>query len=276
VHRREVANILVEDARAEGAEHIVVTGDLANLGLPAEYDEALAWLAGLGPPDRVSLVPGNHDIYSGRMHGASCLDSWGAYMTSCARGSECVPAGRGGFPYVRYTGPVALIGLNSALPRAPLIAAGRIGREQLERLSGVLDRLGKAGLIRVILIHHPPLPGQAPRQRALDDAADFEAIIRRHGAELVLHGHNHRDMLAWRKWSGGYVPVAGIASGSASRQHKNEPLARYRLFRIERQNDSARIEMVTRGLTEPGGPVIEIDRRLLYPQPVELKTTTFT
>ena len=48
-----------------------------------------------------------------------------------------------------------------------------------------------------VLIHHPPLPGQAKRFRGLEDAAGLEAVLSRHGAELVMHGHNHRNMLAW-------------------------------------------------------------------------------
>ncbi len=256
---------LVADARAQGAEHFAVTGDLANLGLPAEYDAARVWLATLGTTEQVTVVPGNHDIYTARLHGASCLDSWQAYMTSCARGQEVAPS-NGVNSFLRHVGPVALIGVNSALPRAPFIAAGRIGGEQLERLASVLDQLGATGQIRVVLIHHAPLPQQAPRQRALDDAAGFEAVIQQHGAELVLHGHNHRDMLAWREWSGKPVPVSGVASGSAAGLHKGEPLARYRLFQIEQRDGKPRIEMVTRGMTEPGGPVTAIDRRLLLPR----------
>jgi 3',5'-cyclic AMP phosphodiesterase CpdA len=88
VHLRAVADQIAADVRAQGPSHIAVTGDLANLGLPEEYQQALSWLARLGPPDGVSVVPGNHDIYSGRMRGASCLQDWAAYIASDAWGTD--------------------------------------------------------------------------------------------------------------------------------------------------------------------------------------------
>src|SRR6266705_648952 len=63
IHRPEVLDLLARDLAAAGADHIVVTGDLVNLALAAEFAPARAWLGRLGPPDRVTLVPGNHDAY---------------------------------------------------------------------------------------------------------------------------------------------------------------------------------------------------------------------
>ena len=61
--RREVLDALVADMKAQGPDHIAVTGDLVNLALEAEFAPALAWLDGVGPPDRVTTIPGNHDAY---------------------------------------------------------------------------------------------------------------------------------------------------------------------------------------------------------------------
>ena len=46
-----------------------------------------------------------------------------------------------------------------------------------------------------------------------NDAAEVAAVIERHGAELVLHGHNHRVSHAMI----GNARVDGIASASALR-----------------------------------------------------------
>src|SRR3974377_956581 len=62
-HRREVLDALVADIRAQRPDHIAVTGDLVNLALEAEFAPAATWLGGLGPPDRVTAIPGNHDAY---------------------------------------------------------------------------------------------------------------------------------------------------------------------------------------------------------------------
>jgi 3',5'-cyclic AMP phosphodiesterase CpdA len=59
--RREVLDALVADMKAQGPDHIAVTGDLVNLALEAEFAPARAWLEGVGPPDRVTTIPGNHD-----------------------------------------------------------------------------------------------------------------------------------------------------------------------------------------------------------------------
>src|SRR5215475_9518778 len=62
-HRREVVDALVADLNTQGADHVAVTGDLVNLALNAEFSPALAWLQGVGAPDRVTAIPGNHDAY---------------------------------------------------------------------------------------------------------------------------------------------------------------------------------------------------------------------
>jgi 3',5'-cyclic AMP phosphodiesterase CpdA len=261
-YQRAVLDRLVADMHAEGPDHIAVTGDLVNIGLPQEHIRALAWLEGLGHPQRVTVVPGNHDIYShiGRDPGTR---RWAPYMVSDARGAAL--AGEGAdFPFVRVVAQVALVAVNSAVPTPPVIAWGRVGSDQLARLAAVLDRLRQASLFRLVLIHHPPLPGQAPGARALRDAAALERVLARHGAELVIHGHNHINMLAWGEGASGRFPVVGAPSASLGRLHKREPLARYNLYRIS--GPARGIEMIGRGLAEPGGAVVELARRMLVPR----------
>ncbi|HXF55036.1 MAG TPA: metallophosphoesterase [Hyphomicrobiaceae bacterium] len=262
VHRPQVVAKLLEDLAGQHVDHIVVTGDLVNIGLPSEYENALAWLKSLGPPNRVTVVPGNHDIYV-RLKSDPGVARWHEYMSESPQRNGV----RGGllFPFVRRLGAVALVGLCSAVPTPPFVAAGRVGDDQLSALGPLLDGLRRDGLVRVILIHHPPLPDQASPRRGLADAGALASVLDRHGAELILHGHNHLDMLAARTWSGGHIPVVGVASASVARRHKREPLGRYNLVRIEGGREPVRIELVGRGLREPGGPVVEIEHRLLAP-----------
>jgi 3',5'-cyclic AMP phosphodiesterase CpdA len=263
VYQRDVVERIVADMALHRPDHIVVTGDLVNIGLPQEHANALAWLRTLGPPDRVSVIPGNHDIYSRIGHDPGTR-RWAAYMASDAQGSDFVRAA-GDFPFVRVFGPIAFIGVNSAIPTAPLMAWGRVGRDQLTALAATLERLAEADLFRVVLIHHPPLPGQASRARGLIDAAGFGAVLARHGAELVLHGHNHRSMVAWGTGPAGRFPVVGAPSASMGRRHRHESLGRYNLYRVGPGQNS--IAMMGRGLAEPGGAVVELERRVLIPSP---------
>ena len=169
------------------------------------------------------------------------------------------------FPFVRRVGPVALIGLNSAVETPPFVAAGEVGKAQLDTLDKLLPQIEAEGLIRVVLIHHPPLPGQAPPRRALRDAGALASILAARGAELVLHGHNHRDMhtdfARIAETGGGSIPVIGVASGSIGRVHKGEPLGRYNLLRIARVDGRAHIECVTRGIDASGRSVAQIERK---------------
>jgi 3',5'-cyclic AMP phosphodiesterase CpdA len=258
---RAVLDRIVADIVAAAPDHIAVTGDLVNIGLPQEHINALAWLETLGPPQRVSVVPGNHDVYV-RLRRDPGAERWARYMASDA--GEPAP-GESRFPFLRRLGPIGLIGVNSAVPTAPLLASGRVGQAQRERLAGLLDSLREEGLFRLVLIHHPPLPGQATRLRALRDAAELKALLVRHGAELVIHGHNHINTLAWCGSGRMRVPIVGAPAAALARTRTRAPLARHNLYRIA--GPPWKIELIGRGLTEPGGPIVEIERRQLHALP---------
>src|SRR5580704_3276326 len=78
-HSREVLDVLMSDLQAQVPDHIAVTGDLVNLALEAEFAPARRWLESLGAPDRVSVVPGNHDAY---VHATShrLAEAWDSYL----------------------------------------------------------------------------------------------------------------------------------------------------------------------------------------------------
>lgn len=260
--QRAVLDRIVDDMRRQAPDHVVVTGDLVNIGLPQEHINALAWLESLGPPERVTVIPGNHDIYA-RLWFDPGTRRWSRYMQSDPAGAGYVEADAP-FPFVRLVGGVALIGVNSAVPTPPAVAWGRTGKRQIARLAALLERLGNAGLFRLMMIHHPPLPGQARRLRALLDAARLQAVLERVGAELVIHGHNHHNMLAWVPRPSGPLPVVGAPSASLGKRYKSEPLARYNLYRIDLAGGT--IDLIGRGLAETGGPIVELERRALSSQ----------
>lgn len=256
VHARDALDRITADVAAQSPDHIAVTGDLVNIALPGEYIAARAWLDALGPPTGVSVVPGNHDIYT-HLRGDPGCDRWAPFMRGDA--DAAAPADQPPtFPYLRVRGRVALIGVNSAEPTPPFVAAGRVGEPQMGEIATLLAELAAQGLFRVVMIHHPPLPGLAPPSRGLKDAAAFERVLLRHGAELVLHGHNHRDMLSWRAWRGGRFPVLGIASGSAIRPHHGEPTARYNLIEIAARDGGIVMRVRSRGLDPAGRQVVDL------------------
>ena len=264
VHLREVLDLLVADMQAHKPDHIAVTGDLVNLGLPDEHEAALRWLEALGSPDHVTVVPGNHDAYT-RLRGDVGYRRWQAYMAGDAS-QENPPDQRmaAEFPFVRRRGPVALIGLGSGVPTRPFESAGRVGPLQVEQLRRRLADARMDGLVRIVAIHHPPHRYAQEWRTGLKDAGPLEAVLRAAGAELVLHGHFHRAQTRWIESPGGQVPVLGVPSASAAIRHKGADLAGYSLYAIARDaggsKSGIRIEVVRRGLAEPGGKIIELER----------------
>ncbi|HEV3396462.1 MAG TPA: metallophosphoesterase [Xanthobacteraceae bacterium] len=259
IHRPEVLALVERDLAARTVDHIAVTGDLVNLALAAEFAAAHQWLARLGPPERVTVVPGNHDAYV-RAAAAHPLRYWGDYMRGDAAGPITAPGAPAHFPFVRRRGPAALVGLSTAVPTGPLMATGRLGADQLMRLDDALDALGREGLFRIVLIHHPPVSRLAQHFKRLVDAAPLRRVIARHGAELVLHGHAHVHLLTWLDGPRGRVPAVGVPSASAAADPHGDAAA-YNLYAIERDADGWRCEAVTRGVGD--GALTETGRRML-------------
>jgi len=246
LHVPEALAGIVADIKAENPDHIALTGDLVNVALPQEYARAAQWLADFGPPDRITVIPGNHDVYV-RVPWAESLGQWGAYM---AGDGQPPAAGFDVFPTLRRRGGVALIGLSTGVPKPPFFATGDLGADQIARAERLLAETAREGLCRIVLIHHPPLTDQS-RWKHLTDADAFQAMIRRVGCEAILHGHNHRSEIARIAGSDGAVPVLGVTSASAARGSKYGR-ARYHLMRIDRDGTGWRIDVQIRALTSDG------------------------
>lgn len=257
LHRPEALAEIVADIKARRPDHIALTGDLINISLPEEFERAFPWLAALGGPEDVTIIPGNHDVYVATKWREG-LGRWGAYMASDGAPPA---AGFDVFPTLRRRGPLALVGLNSGEPKPPLLATGTLGGAQIARSERLLEDLGRAGLCRVVLIHHPPLTTES-RFKRLTDAAAFQAMIRRVGCELVLHGHNHRSEIARIAGPRGPVPVIGVASASAA-PGSRYGRARYHLLGIEREGAGWRFVLDMRALSADGSGC-EPDGRLVF------------
>jgi len=240
-HRREVLDALVSDMQAQDPDHIAVTGDLVNLALEAEFAPARAWLESVGAPDRVTVIPGNHDAYV-RVTQHRFADVLRHYLDG-----DDAPRAGAPFPYLRRRGPLALISVSSAVPTAPLMATGRLGRAQLDALERVLAQLSAEQAFRVLLIHHPLRSNS--RVKRLTDSPKLRALLRQYGVELILHGHDHVHSTIWIDGPNGAIPAIGVPSASAL-AHGRYPAAAYNLFSIERDGGAWRCEQIIRGVDE--------------------------
>src|SRR6185436_14039971 len=131
IHRADMLAALVADVNERAPDHVAITGDLVNLSLSNEFAAARVWLAGMGDPGNVTVVPSNHDCYV-RAAAEFAERAWSDYM----RGD-----GGESFPFVRRRGPLALIGLSTSLPTPPLAATGHLHSDQIARLGELLARL---------------------------------------------------------------------------------------------------------------------------------------
>ncbi|MFG1358756.1 phosphodiesterase [Xanthobacter pseudotagetidis] len=165
-----VAHILALDPRPDV---VVVTGDLTDFDLPAEYARFRALAARLPMP--VLPIPGNHDSSAGLL---------AAFPEVAAR------AGGPRANHVDDAFPLRLLMLDTSVAGAP---HGELGAEGLAFLDAALSQAPERPTL--LFGHHPPfLTGIAHMDaQNLRDGAALEAVIRRHPQVVGLAcGHVHR------------------------------------------------------------------------------------
>jgi len=260
----EAFDDMITDLNALGIEHVLCTGDVTNLALRQEFAFARGKFDQLarGPRD-ATVIPGNHDAYVAEVVRAGAFEKiFGSYQSRDLEidGVADAPGTASGdprsaYPFVRLRGPLALIAVNSCVATGDLGAWGEVGAAQLQRLESVLARVEVARCVRVVLVHHPPVLHKGGEHRNLRDRAALTAVLARAGADLVLHGHDHRDESAVLDgpWGRG---IAVIGAGSASYAGAPERRSRYNIYEI---GDGA-ITLVTRAHVEAKDRFEEVRR----------------
>jgi 3',5'-cyclic AMP phosphodiesterase CpdA len=233
-HQVDFLPPLLKALNSADVNHVVITGDLTHLGHSADFEAAAGVLEKLGGPGRLTLVPGNHDAYirnpwhERRFTLAEYITSGTDFGNPSQSGATRQPV-----PSFKRCGDTAVIGISSALPSAPFMATGSIGRTQLERLRRLLVQTRKENLFRLLLIHHPPIRGMVSRRKCLTDQPALAEVLGEVGAELIWHGHTHRFSDAAIAGPTGRIPVVGVASLTAL-SGRGKRRAGFHLNRIRR------------------------------------------
>lgn len=234
-HKPWVVEAMADDLAARRVDHVVVTGDLTNLSLDPEFERAKAILERMGyGPEQVSVVPGNHDVYTrGAERSQRFARHFAKYLTSdFAVGGNGHPSGP--FPYVRLRGPVAIIGISTAVARAPLVASGWAGEAQLDVLAKLLDREELRGKTVVVLAHHPitnPKGSVATVLRGWSEVGAMRKLLGHSAGSLALHGHLHHRVHEVIEAEGGRIHRLGATS--ASLLHRDpDMMSGYNLYEI--------------------------------------------
>lgn len=215
VFRREYLRAVLS-AAAGWADHVVVTGDVTNLSLEREFEEARALLDDLARHVEVTVVPGNHDAYLASVHAQRrFVAHFEPFLRSDLPELAC-EAEAGPFPCVKLRGPIAIVALSTAVPRPPFVASGRVGPHQLAALEAILAHPEVSRRTPVLLVHHPPVDGRC-RLRVLRDglvdAPRLRAALAPLARGFVLFGHLH--VRGRRPLPGAAHVVAFGASGAA-------------------------------------------------------------
>jgi len=246
-HDSGMLDQVVDALREARPDHLAITGDLTNLSLGIEFAELRHLLERLDmPPDRITVVPGNHDRYT---RGADRDHRMMAYLEPYMRGDSASPDP---FPVVRLRDGVALMGLDTALPRPPLVAGGRIGHRQMDRVVQALRRDDVRRCFPVLLLHHPPFRRSrnaiGPWLNGLRDYPDLYKVLKGRSA-LLLHGHLHRNCYLSHRENGVVWQVVGVASATRHGRIRPYRLSSFHVFDV----DGTGVREIQRYTLDPAG-----------------------
>jgi 3',5'-cyclic AMP phosphodiesterase CpdA len=220
-HRTDVVSAILAELARSSVDHVVITGDVSNLALESEFEAVRRLLEDVLrlAPSAVSIVPGNHDVYTRGAERAKRFSRYFAPYLGSDLPHLCTPHPSGSFPVVKLRGSAAIIGLSTAVARLPFVASGKLGRPQLDALREILASPELRGRTPIILQHHPAvdLATWTWRKRKTDgltDARDLGQVLATLPRALVLHGHLHRRIHRKLATNAGHVDLIGAPSAS--------------------------------------------------------------
>jgi 3',5'-cyclic AMP phosphodiesterase CpdA len=236
-HKSQTVAAILREIKRQEPDHVVVTGDLTNLALEPEFEAVREMFEKeLGfSPDRVSVVPGNHDLYTrGAQRSRRFTGFFAPYVSSdLPELSADIPLGA--FPYVRLRGNVAIIGLSSAVPRLPFVAAGELGKRQAQALKEILAHDEVKKRTPIFLVHHPlhnPPSLLKTAMEGLWDASSLTALAEALPRGLLLHGHLHRRIRRDLATRAGGIMAIGATSASLHHEHEDR-MAGFNVYDID-------------------------------------------
>lgn len=226
--RRERLGEVVERVRGLRPDHVLITGDLTTTALPAEFEDARRDLAPLlGDVSRATVLPGNHDRYTGR-----------AVRSRAFEGVFGEFAPRRGYPWLRtLDDQTAILGLDPT--RAHYSARGVLRPAQLTEAQALLAERRPR---RLIVACHYPLA--APEQyrgelatKRLENAEEVRDWLAGVGPHLFCCGHVHA---AWA-FSPPGLPGQLCLNAGAPLLHDRTGRRRPGFLEIELDGDDVRV-----------------------------------
>ncbi|MEQ9498082.1 MAG: metallophosphoesterase [Deltaproteobacteria bacterium] len=212
---------------------VVITGDIGYVAKKEDYKEALEQLKALMKaldlgPERVIVIPGNHDVNWALSTGAF-EDRMVPYLRFVHslygdRAKQFYPD----VPWDQRFGlgapeelpiqllsyhdlsvelGVVIVGINSAVEESHKHHYGFIDHRQLQRMHELFETARRPDALRIVLMHHHLLPYPDPTRFSDEDKeAKYDITVVRNGGkveqalhkanvDIVLHGHKHAAAL---------------------------------------------------------------------------------
>ena len=175
--------------RKTRAGHLIISGDLTEMGTTEQFETLADVLHDADiDPDRVTLIPGNHDAYTHK-------DAWNRalggplapFRRAAADGDGCVIERAGAF----------ILPVDVACHQHFTRASGELTAAAADVLEKVVRDLSGRGRPVVIVVHHSPIAHRPRAWQWLHGLRGGERVLdllARYPDVHVLHGHLHHEV----------------------------------------------------------------------------------
>jgi 3',5'-cyclic AMP phosphodiesterase CpdA len=176
-------------AKAKGADHFVVSGDLTEIGTQGQF-ETLAEILDETKiePERITLVAGNHDAYTeADAFLRALVGPLRPYAASSAFGAGAC---------VELPG-VFLRPMNATMPQAITRSRGAFCMREGDLLERFLSDPHVRKKPTLAVLHHPPYPRRTHAWDLVDGLCNWQRLfdlLLRFAHTHILHGHLHESV----------------------------------------------------------------------------------
>lgn len=283
----------------EGFDHIVVTGDITSTADPDDFALAREIFAtfGLLHADRLTVVPGNHDVFGGPHRAVDVLDfprmlrcadlarARATFIDAFAETFDGAHRTASFFPLIKHVGPCDIVCLDTTMPwslmRNPFGSNGAIDSGTRTALARLAPMLGRGGRIPIVAMHHHLHRARDAQAESalwntiegwtmrLHGSSRLLRTFRSLGVRAVLHGHVHQS----RHYEHAGMQIANGAGAVCDDPH---PYLKYNTLHLADGAPTMHTTVLPIPYQKPSLPAIAVrtherrERRLVTGIPVEV------
>lgn len=264
---------LLTDIKNKNCDHVIITGDIVDNPIRADlqYVKEIISHFGILESSRISVVPGNHDVFGGSPKGQ---DFFRFYMKCKETDYEnnvdafietfkaSFPSNHS-FPYIKIINNIALIGVNSnfewSMKKNREGSNGYLNDETIKKLKKILSSEEIKDKYKIILIHHyfskpghdeENYPEHSLWLRAINwkmklyEKKKLLKLFKKYKINLILNGHSHVNQV----YNLGGITI--VNSSSCVMPLTDDLVRKYNIISIPAENEhdsNINIETITIG-----------------------------